>query len=374
MKDENSGGVFMKNNKQKRKRWFIIPLRILGVLLLIAAVYVAYVFISYNRIEDNQMIDPQGSALNAAAKTDTEYTAMTYNVGFGAYTPDFTFFMDGGTQSWANSKESVINCTNGDISLIKGNNADIVCLQEVDRDSTRSYHVDQAQQILDSLENVSSTFAVNYHSAFLFYPITQPHGKSNSGLLTISDMQITSCKRRSLPISDGFKKIVDLDRCYAINRIDTENGKELVLFNVHLSAYGTNGDLQQQQLSMLFGDMQEEYEKGCYVICTGDFNHDFPGNSKDVFNKDTTEEHSWAAPFPDDMIPEHFSKATDYASGITVPSCRNCDKPYGPDCYTVIVDGFIVSDNVEVTYTDVIDSGFSYSDHNPVVMKFKLKK
>ena len=26
----------------------------------------------------------------------TEYTALTYNIGFGAYTPDFSFFMDGG--------------------------------------------------------------------------------------------------------------------------------------------------------------------------------------------------------------------------------------------------------------------------------------
>ena len=361
-------------SKLKRKRWWKIPLIVVCVILVTVIVYVAYVFLSYNRISDNQTLDASGEAVNAAAKTDTEYTAMTYNAGFGAYTPDFTFFMDGGKQSWANSKESVINCTNGYINVINEYNADIVCMQEVDRDSTRSYHVDQAQQILDALDGVSSTFAVNYHSAFLFYPIYQPHGASFSGLLTISDMQITGGTRRSLPISEGFKKIVDLDRCYAINYIKVDNGKELVVINAHLSAYGTNGDLQQQQLNMLFADMEDEYKKGSYVICAGDFNHDFTGNSKDVFNENTTEEHSWAAPFPDELIPEHFSKVTDYASGVTVPSCRNCDKPYGPDCYTVIVDGFIVSDNVDAIYTDVIDTQFAYTDHNPVLMKFKLKK
>ncbi len=366
--------VTPKQQDRKFKKWLKIPLSILGILLLVVIVYVAYVFISYNRIADNQAIDANGEALNAAAKTDTEYTAITYNAGFGAYTPDFTFFMDGGTQSWANSKDSVINCTNGYIDVIKHNEADIVCMQEVDRDSTRSYHVDQAQQVIDSLDGVSSTFAVNYHSAFLFYPVYQPHGKSYSGLLTISDMQINGGTRRSLPISEGFSKIVDLDRCYAVNRINVENGKELIVINAHLSAYGTNGDLQQQQLNMLFSDMKEEYEKGNYVICAGDFNHDFTGNSKDAFNKEITEEHSWAAPFPDELIPEHFSKVTDYASGVTVPSCRNCDKPYGPDCFTIIVDGFIVSDNVEPTYTDVIDTGFAYTDHNPVIMKFMLEK
>ena len=369
-------------------RWWKIPLGVISAVLCIVIVYVAYVFISYNRIGDNLEIEVQGNSANAEVRLGTEYTAMTYNIGFGAYTPDFTFFMDGGTQSWAASKESVIDCTNGDIALIKEHKVDFPLIQEVDFDSTRSYHVDQAQMIRDGLDGYSSTQAVNYHSAFLFYPITQPHGSSNSSLLTLSDAQIQSALRRSLPISTGVSKLVDLDRCYCINRVKVENGKELVIFNVHLSAYGTNGNLQSQQLSMLFGDMQDEYDKGNYVICGGDFNHDFLGDSKDVFN-DTYEEQSWAAAFPDEMIPQHFSKVTDYASGITTPSCRNCDVPYtanhsepydpatdGPydsECFTLIVDGFIVSDNVETTYVDVINNEFTFSDHNPVKMKFKLK-
>ena len=376
------------NSAKKRFRWWQIPVGIISGLLCIVIIYVAYVFISYNRIEDKLDIEVVGTAANSEVKLDTEYNAMTYNIGFGAYTPDFTFFMDGGTQSWAASKESVIDCTNGDIALLKEHKVDFPIIQEVDFDSTRSYHVDQVQMIRDAFEGYSSTKAVNFHSAFLFYPFTQPHGSSNSSLLTLSNYRIQSSLRRSLPISTSVSKLVDLDRCYCINRIDVENGKQLVIINVHLSAYGTNGDLQSQQLSMLFGDMQEEYDKGNYVICAGDFNHDFLGDSKDIFN-DTYEEQSWAAAFPDELIPAHFSKVTDYASGATTPSCRNCDvpytakhdTPYDPDtdgpydekCFTVILDGFIVSDNVEPTYVDVINNEFTYSDHNPVEMKFKLK-
>ena len=36
------------------------------------------------------------------------------------------------------------------------------------------------------------------------------------------------------------------------------------------------------------------------------------------------------------------------------------------------VDGFLVSDNVEVVDSAVLDAGFLYSDHNPVWMDFKL--
>ena len=379
----------MTKSKTKKFSWWKIPIAIVVVVLCVAIVYVAYVFISYSRIEDNQPVEITGTAASDSYKVGKEYTAMTYNIGFGAYTPDFTFFMDGGAQSWANSKESVINCTEGDISLIKEYNADVVCLQEVDTDSTRSYHVDQAQMIRDALPDDSSAFAVNYHSAFLFYPFTQPHGASNSGLLTLSNAQLTDSMRRSLPIATGVTKIVDLDRCYSYSRVKVENGKELVIFNAHLSAYGTNGDLQDQQLSMLFGDMKAEYDKGNYVICGADYNHDFIGNSKEYFNENPKDQ-AWASPFPDEMIPDHFSKVTDYASGVTTPSCRDCDVPYtanhtgktysleadgsyDPACFTVTLDGFIVSDNVETTYVDVVNNEFLYSDHNPVVMKFKLK-
>ena len=380
----------MKNTKTKKRfRWWKIPIIVIASLLVIVLLYVGYVFVSYSRLDDNLPVDVAGTAANASVKTGTEYTALTYNIGFGAYTPDFTFFMDGGTQSWASSKQSVIDCTNGDIALLKEHKADFAFIQEVDFDSTRSYHVDQAEMFREAMDGYSSTKAVNYHSAFLFYPITQPHGASNSSLLTMSNAQITSSLRRSLPISTGLGKLVDLDRCYSINRVDVENGKELVLINVHLSAYGTDGDLQSQQLSMLFGDMQAEYEKGNYVICAGDFNHDFLGDSKDLFNLEY-EEQSWAAAFPDELIPEHFSKVTDYASGAITPSCRNCDvpytanhsdkaydpetdKPYDPECFTVTLDGFIVSDNVETTFVDVINNEFLYSDHNPVELRFKLK-
>ena len=36
-------------------------------------------------------------------------------------------------------------------------------------------------------------------------------------------------------------------------------------------------------------------------------------------------------------------------------------------------DGFIISDNVEMTDYTIKDTGFLYSDHQPVFMKFKLK-
>ena len=369
----------MEENKKKKstgRKWKIFGKTVAGIsagIILVIAGYVSYVMLSYSRIEDNQTLEITGTARTDTLKTDREYTAVTYNIGFGAYTPDYTFFMDGGTQSWADSEESVINCINGDIALLKRHQSDFALIQEVDTDATRSYHVDQSKLFYDGFSDSSASLAVNYHSAFLFYPILQPHGASNSGLLTLSNYTIASAMRRSLPVSESMSKFLDLDRCYSLNYINTENGKQLVVVNTHLSAYGTDSSLQTQQLEKMFGDMQKEYEKGNYVICGGDFNHDFTGSSKERFNDDVPAEYSWAAAFPDHLIPAHFQKLVNYQSGGSIPSCRNCDKPYGTDSFVLTVDGFIVSDNVETTYMDIIDNQFLYSDHNPVKLKFKLK-
>ena len=97
-------------------------------------------------------------------------------------------------------------------------------------------------------------------------------------MLTVSNMKITESIRRSLPIEDGFMKLLDLDRCYSVNRIPTENGKELVLYNLHLSAYTSDPSTADNQLRMLFEDMKEEYDAGNYIVAGGDFNKDLLGN------------------------------------------------------------------------------------------------
>ena len=282
--------------------------------------------------------------------------------------------MDGGTGSWGNSEDSVKKCITGAAETAKGRNADFVFYQEVDTDSTRSYHINQVEQIKNSLAGYNSVYSQNYHSAFLMYPFTQPHGASNSGILTLSKSKINSAIRRSLPIATDFSKIIDLDRCYSVSRLSTNNGKELVAYNVHASAYINDPKILDRQFKMLFDDMAKEYKKGNYVICGGDFNHDFTCDSVKKLNPDNPEGYSWTSPFPDEMLPEGIVKNTDYSDGKTTATARNADIPYDKEkSFTVILDGFLTSDNITVSFLQNIDTGFIYSDHNPVVMKFKLK-
>ena len=350
-------------------------LKVLGIFLLIILValiaYLIYLFASYHRIPDNQALKIEktsdGTAAADTLTTEKEYSALTYNVGFGAYTPDFSFFMDGGKSSWAKSKDSVLETVQGAGELVASYDPDFALIEEVDLDSTRSYHVNEFSVLNDCV------FAQNYDSAFLFYPFTQPHGSSKSGLALFSRYPVTDSLRRSFPVSTSFSKFFDLDRCYSISRVPVDNGKELVIFELHMSAYGNSDEIREGQIQMLTADMKKEYDAGNYVLCGGDFNHDLK-----AAEDDSAERESWAYPFPRAELPDHFSFCIDQLSDEECASlwdsARNADMEYIPgETYTVTLDGFIVSDNIECLKYENINTGYSYSDHDPVYVQFKLK-
>ena len=347
---------------------------ILAIVVLFVG-YMAYVLISYHRIDDNLELEVSGTAAYDTLTVGESYRITSANLGFGAYSDDYSFFMDGGTESWAFSEDAVYENINGSVDSVLSLNPNLMLFQEVDIDSTRSYHVDQESLIIDDLEKAgitetNYTFAINYDSPFLMYPFNQPHGKSKAGLLTVSPFEITSSVRRSLPIEEGLSKLIDLDRCYSKNYISLDNGKQLVLYNVHLSAYTTDPSTAENQVIMLNEDMLSEVEAGNYVIAGGDMNKDMLGDSSAYFG--TTSEANWAQPFPTDLLSDEFSIVGPLDESNPVPSCRNADTPYTEESFVLTIDGFIVSSNVEVTYANVLDTGFKYSDHNPVYMDFSL--
>ena len=353
---------------------------VIAALFLILGIYVIYVFAAYYRLPDKLSLEVEKSSGDFSkedAGTEEEfsqekesYSIMTYNIGFGAYLPEYSFFMDGGKSSWGKDAESVAGAVSGAGGLLFEKAPDFVLLQEVDRDGTRSYHIDELELINSFLKDYYYTYAQNYDSPFLFFPPWEPHGANKAGIATYSKMQITDALRRSLPISESFSKLVDLDRCYSISRIPLEEGTMLCIYNIHMSAYGSSDAIRTGQLAMLYEEMEADYKNGNYVICGGDFNHNLKVGAAE-------KAPDWAQPFPRESLPEGFRMALDEVEkeeNVAHNTCRNTDKPYDEETtYTVTLDGFIISDNVIVDSYNHIDSGYAYSDHDPVIMQFRLK-
>ena len=358
-----------------RKAIKIILIILIAAVLAVGA-YVAYVFISYHRIEDNQPAAVDNSkAASESLKTGEDLTITTWNIGFGAYVQDYSFFMDGGEESRAKSEELLLKNLDDINATIEKCNSDLYILQEVDIGGTRTWHVDESKIIRDNFADMSYSFAQNYDSPYLFYPITSPHGANKSGIVTLSRAKITDSLRRSFPVQDGFKKILDLDRCFNVTRIPADNGRELVLINAHLSAYTTDPTVNVRQLEMIYTTMQDEYEAGNYVICGGDFNKDLLGDSSKMFEGVAlSAEENWCTPFPVEDIPDGISLVAAYDETDRVPSCRNADIGYEKGrTFVCTVDGFLVTDNVKVNGSKVQNEEFMCSDHNPVTMNFTLR-
>ena len=147
----------------------------------------------------------------------------------------------------------------------------------------------------------------------------------------------------------------------------------VVLFNLHLEAYDS-GEGKVAQARMLKEVLDKEIEKGNYVIASGDYNQVFSSTDISAY---PVHEGLWEAGRID---VEDFNEDLSFWADSSVPTCRSLDKalslatdrsPEGFQYY--VIDGFITSSNVDVesVYTD--DLSFVTSDHNPVILKFKLK-
>ena len=357
--------------KTLKKILKVLLITILTIVVLFG-IYFIYVLKAYYRLEDNIVLDVVSTTDSyEICSTGEEYTIGSYNIGFGAYTPEYSFFMNGGKYSWAMSEDGLHENIDNIAGEIMSFDPDIMIVQEVDFGGTRTYHFDERARLEETITPGGSfVFAQNYDSPYLFWPLYQPHGANRSGILTYSRFEITDALRRSFPISESLSKLVDLDRCFSISRIPVENGHELIIINVHMSAYGSNPAIREGQLNMLYEEMTREYEAGNYVIVGGDFNH----NLRDEYDPDAP---GWAQRFPKEDLPSGFSLGFDSCEGeidIEHNTGRASEEPYDPaSTYTVTLDGFIVSDNITVTTYSTIDTGYIYSDHDPVIMTFELE-
>lgn len=345
-------------------------IKIIGYLILILVLaficLLGYLIITEYKPKDIEEVAISGSAKDKI-KENTPYKILTWNIGYGGLDKDTDFFMDGGKMVNPISKDHVENALAGISKEIKTINPDLLFLQEVDADSQRTYHINEVEYF-DKELNGASTFAFNYKVGFVPFPIP-PMGKVNSGIFTKSKFEIESSYRYQQPVPHKWPvRLANLKRGFNASYLPIEGSdKYLVLVNVHLDAYesGSNGRLAQTKQIIAF--MTEEYNKGNYLIVGGDFNQELrKGYEANV------PEGIWnPSPFPYDYLTDNIKPTFDENTN----SSRLNHKPYDPnDSYECIIDGFLVSDNVEVKSVKGQALGFVNSDHNPVLLEFSLKE
>jgi len=291
---------------------------------------------------------------------------LSWNIGYGGLGAGSDFFMDGGKDSRSADEATVEKYLSGIETTVKSSGADLVLFQEVDSNSSRTYAINEGAQ----LSFGTSAYALNYSCPFVPIPLP-PLGRVNSGLLTSSDYAMDAAERISLPCPFSWPlRIANLKRCLLVSYLPIEGSdKQLVLINLHLEAYD-DGEGKIAQTRQLTEFIQSEYEKGNYVIAGGDFNQVFPG-SLDLYPN--THPENWEPGVLEEAaLPDGFT----YACDLSTPTCRLLNQPYDPtdtlNTQYYVIDGFILSPNVQLASVETLDMAFADSDHNPVLLRVTL--
>ena len=276
---------------------------------------------------------------------DSVYSIVTYNIGY----------LSGMTNNRAVEKQKSLFDTN--LELVKKEvrtlNPDIIGFQEIDYNSSRSFGVNQQDEIA-SLGYAYIGQAVNWDETYVpfpYYPISAHFGKINSGQSILSKYPILEHNRIVLERDETnwfYRDAFYLDRILQVVKIRLDNEKEIIVMNLHLDAY--NKELRKVQFDRVMIEF-DSYKKEFPVILMGDFNSD-PAYVDPVIERLLEDETLGNAAF----------KKEDYSLTF------NTDIPFGR------LD-FIFYDKTQIEMLDsrVLEEFGQASDHYPVFMQFRFK-
>jgi endonuclease/exonuclease/phosphatase family metal-dependent hydrolase len=288
---------------------------------------------------------------------------LSWNIGYAGLGRDSEFLADGGRRLRAPSRSAVERNIAAIAGRLRRERSDVVMIQELARPGWLTYGVDVKDVVQRALEGYRLAYAPAVRMTGL--PVI---GSVVVGSGTLTPFDSMSAVRHALP---SMRRVpgVSLQHFNALLSRFPIQGRtdEWVIVNVHLSAFD-DGSLRREQLEALLPILEREYAAGHYVIAGGDWNLRLASTEFPY----TTDEKakSWVRDFPAGLTPHGWHWAVDPSA----PTCRTLEQPYRPGVnYRCVIDGFLVSPNVEVLTVETSDLEFENSDHNPVRLEVRAR-
>lgn len=291
---------------------------------------------------------------------------LTWNIGYAGMGEDSDFLFDHGKQLRPPSRESVADNLKKIEEYLNGSEADIMMLQEVPYASWITYSTDVMGFFVQQFDDYQWTYTDDLRTKLIPPPFSIRMGNA-----TASTIPIDMCT--SHPLEDEPDFLLQVFRKeYRMHVIHLEHDNVLwSLINIHLSAFDDKSvSIREKQLSQVFDFALSERKAGYHVVVGGDWNmkiveSDFgPYSTRD-------EDLFWVRPLPD------FSRTQENLRWVADPSTstvRTAEQPYQKgENYTLIIDAFVISDNVEMLDIKTDDLSFTPSDHHPVRIEVKAK-
>ncbi len=299
---------------------------------------------------------------------------LSWNIQYSA-SRNYRFFYDGGKAVYPSKKdvEATIKAIN---AVVKKYNPDIILWQEIDRDSTRTYRIDQLKRFLKA-NSYASWAATPYHkSAYVPSPSHQHLKRVNMQLAVFSRYAIKRAVRHALPqMKESFlRKAFNLKRAVLEVEIPLQEGGSLVLLDTHLSAFSFNDGTMTNQVNTILSLTQAAERSGNAWMIAGDFNLLPPGFDPKKLGK---EEAAYYPPVKTNPLKTLFKA---WRSGVSVadynkaPDNYNTYVPFGAKKADRWIDHTFVGSKAKIVNYKVLRQHIDISDHLPILIELEIKK
>ena len=313
-------------------------------LLLIVAFVIFFFWASSPTLELSEYQSVIANETKSTQKSDSIFSIVTYNIGY----------LSGMTNNLAveSPKEFFDVNMAKVVSEIKKVKPDIMAFQEIDFDASRSYHVNQEEEISKLGFNYRAQ-TINWDERYLpfpYWPISMHYGKVVSGQSIISKYPLKEQQRIVLQrVADApfHRDAFYLERLAQFVKV-VLNGKEVVLINVHLEAFEAATRAKQfEEVLEIFNKYKDRYP----TILLGDF------NSK------ARDENA--------VIQKIFAMKDVGSAASDMNNLGNTFNSKDPSKRIDYI--FYTKNSIEYVTGKVLNQFGQVSDHLPIEMQFKLR-
>ncbi len=212
-------------------------------------------------------------SINDLAKKQT-FKILTYNCGY--------FSGMRNNLPIRSSKNFFLNNLDIFVDLLRKLAPDIICFQEMDFNSHRSYEIEQLDYISGNLNYKYGAFAVNWNKKYIPFPYWPPSvhfKKMFSGQSVLSMYPVIKNKRIVLkrPKNPFYYNMFYLNRL--IQETKVKIGENLlIIMNIHLEAFDKSA--REEQAEFVLEYYRKNFKNKFPVIILGDFNCVPPDSDK----------------------------------------------------------------------------------------------
>jgi endonuclease/exonuclease/phosphatase family metal-dependent hydrolase len=249
--------------------------------------------------EENAILYSKGEIINPP-QPDSTVRIMTWNIRFGIGRGPW--FGDACGYKVIYSKAEIITNLTDIAKKINSVKPDILLLQEVDINSTRSAYADQLQWLLDHTYFNYAAYGSQWKAQFI---PSDGLGRMNEANAILSRWPLTDAKRIQLELRQDQDKLTRYfyERCCMVKaKVSIPGFKNFYAVNIHASAFATD-DTKHQHIVAFKKELDNITATGNWFVAGGDLNTLPPNSdSTDYCYEDMCQGESFHQPGDD---PQH---------------------------------------------------------------------